>query len=226
MHWRLHTRPSTSSTSIWVLTLVHSHVDRWWLADLTHTQVKWQSWSSSQDEAQLQTAMFCWYTAYIITIPSQPCHVNYHSWLPSQRALRWCQVAQTNLWQVSHGRQDRLQFACHVHGRMQWHDVWHSCWWFKKSLDDTECFPLAKCNVSEHVSQYVWCSSSRQHCVCCMNLMTKSCGGLSLHLADCELIAFSTLSNMQNCAWKVEQSAVLEVELHTSDHNDHWKKKQ
>lgn len=45
--------------------------------------------------------------------------------------------------------------------------------------------------------------------------MTKSCGGLSLHLADCELIAFSTLSNMQNCAWKWEQSAALDVELHT-----------
>lgn len=143
VHWRLHTRPSTSSTSIWVLTLVHSHGDCWW-PQIWETQVKWQSWSSSQDEAQLQTAMFCWYTAHIITTPAQPYHVNCQSWLPGPWALRWCQVAQTNLWQVSHSRQDRLQFACHVHGRMQWHDVWHSCWWFKKSLDDTECFPLAK----------------------------------------------------------------------------------
>lgn len=86
------------------------------------TQVKWQSWSSSQDEAQLQIAMFCWYTVYIITIPSQPCHVNYQSWLPSQRALQWCQVAQTNLWQVSHRstRSTAIRLPCAWTHAMTW----------------------------------------------------------------------------------------------------------
>ncbi len=49
---------------------------------------------------------------YTITTPLQPYHVTRIGCL-ALGALQWCQ-AQSNLWQVSHSRQDRLQFACHA----------------------------------------------------------------------------------------------------------------